>query len=154
MGEGTTLVLPQHLHDYLKIDIGEFYRLAQPQWKLGIRFLWGKRPYFDYTFAHQLDTKYHLLAKTHRLLLQRRLGLRRHSQRPDDAQPHLRARPAGLAGRSTSDVAYHIENEKFVTFLEGYARQLGVAIEDDTVEEVLQDEHGVTGLRMVTRPHR
>ena len=37
--------------------------LAQPQWKLGIRFLWGKRPYFNYTFARELDTKYQLLEK-------------------------------------------------------------------------------------------
>src|SRR5688572_26775120 len=63
VGEGTTVVLPQHLHDYLKIDLSEFYRLAEPQWKLGIRFLWGKRPFFDYAFAHQIDTKYHALSK-------------------------------------------------------------------------------------------
>ena len=54
------------------------------------------------------------------------------------------------AGRWLTGVAYHIENENFVNFLEGLARRQGVAIEDDTVEEVLQDEHGLTGLRMVT----
>ena len=51
VGEGTTLVLPQHLHDYLQISMDDFYRLAQPQWKLGIRFLWGKRPCFNSAFS-------------------------------------------------------------------------------------------------------
>ena len=54
--KGQRSTLPQHLHDYLKLDIKDFYRVAEPQWKLGIRFLWGKRPYFDYAFSHQLDT--------------------------------------------------------------------------------------------------
>src|SRR5262245_56847317 len=42
VGEGTTPAVTAHLHQYLKLDIGEFYRKAQPFWKLGIRFLWGK----------------------------------------------------------------------------------------------------------------
>ena len=64
VGESTTTTIPQHLHQYLQIDIKEFFRLAQPQWKLGIRFLWGPRPFFDYVFGFQIDTKYRLLART------------------------------------------------------------------------------------------
>src|SRR5271168_918109 len=63
VGEATTNRLPMHLHGYLKLALGEFYRLAEPIWKLGIRFLWGKRPYFDFAFGNQLDTKYDLLKK-------------------------------------------------------------------------------------------
>src|SRR6516164_1127328 len=63
VGESTTIGVPQHLHHYLGIDFKEFYRLAEPQWKLGIRFLWGKRPYFDYVFGYQLDTQYQALPK-------------------------------------------------------------------------------------------
>ena len=59
VGEATTLGLPQHMHHYLGFDPREFYQSAQPQWKLGIRFLWGKRPYFDFIFGDQLNT--HLL---------------------------------------------------------------------------------------------
>src|SRR5262245_58983471 len=54
VGEGTTNGVPIHLHTYLKLELGEFYRLAEPIWKLGIRFLWGKRPCFDYVFGYQL----------------------------------------------------------------------------------------------------
>jgi tryptophan halogenase len=45
-------------------------------------------------------------------------------------------------------VAYHVENEKFVRFLEEYAVALGVTIRDDTVTEVEQNEHGVAALRL------
>ena len=62
-GESTTPGVPKHLHEYLKLDIGDFFRRAEPLWKLGIRFLWGKRPYFDYPFGRQLDGKHQILRK-------------------------------------------------------------------------------------------
>ena len=61
VGEGTTASVTHHLHDYLDIDPGEFFAQAKPQWKLGLRMLWGNRPYFDYTFNNQLETHYALL---------------------------------------------------------------------------------------------
>ncbi|MEX2142167.1 MAG: tryptophan halogenase family protein [Pirellulales bacterium] len=149
VGEATTIVLPQHLHDYLKLDLKEFYALAQPQWKLGIRFLWGKRPFFDYSFNHQLDSKYQLLPKvtgyycrgpmdyvgvTSGLMTQNKVFAR-------DAQ----GRPIVNNG-----LAYHIENVTFVNYLEAIARRMGVTIQEGIVEEVLQDEHGVTGLRVAS----
>ena len=55
VGEGTTPNFPRHLFDYLKISRKHFYAMAEPTWKLGIRFLWGPRGRFDYTFSKQLD---------------------------------------------------------------------------------------------------
>ena len=46
--------------------------------------------------------------------------------------------------------AYHIENEKFVGYLERYATKIGVITEDDTVEHIPQDEHGITGLQLAS----
>ncbi len=149
VGEGTTLVLPQHLHDYLKISLDDFYRLAEPQWKLGIRFLWGKRPYFNYTFARELDTKYQLLEKTTGYYCNGswdyvgiQSGLMQHNA--------IFVRDQRGAPVIDGAAAYHLENEKLVNFLEGHARKLGVTIEDDTVEHVLQDDDGVKGLQMVS----
>jgi tryptophan halogenase len=149
VGEATTLVLPQLLHDYLKIDIGEFYRLALPQWKLGIRFIWGTYPYFNYAFARELDAKYPSLEKStgyycdgHWDYMGVQSGLMTQNKiflRDDQGRPIV-----------TSDVGYHIENERFVGFLEMHALRLGVTIEEDIVEEVRQDEHGITGLRMAS----
>jgi tryptophan halogenase len=49
-----------------------------------------------------------------------------------------------------ASLALHIENEKFVSFLDSYAARIGVQIRDDTVREVLQDERGVAGLSMAS----
>ena len=56
VGEGTTPNFPKHLFDYLGISRKQFYALAQPTWKIGIRFIWGPRERFDYTFSQQLDS--------------------------------------------------------------------------------------------------
>src|SRR5947209_12026044 len=64
VGESTTPALPLHLHRYLELDQAEFYQRARPSWKLGIRFLWGPRPFFDYPFCPQLDCRWKGLAKS------------------------------------------------------------------------------------------
>ena len=56
VGEGTTPNFPKHLFDYLGISRKHFYAMAQPTWKLGIKFLWGPRDHFEYGFARQLDS--------------------------------------------------------------------------------------------------
>jgi tryptophan 7-halogenase len=144
VGEGTTVPVLRHLHGYLKIDHADFHRIAQPTWKLGVRFLWGPRPYFDYALSRQLDIRFEGMSKVIGYYLGNTLDygfaslLMTHNRvfpRRQDGLPHL-----------TSDPAYHIENEHFVAFLEQYATRLGVEILDDTVVEVLQNEEGVAGL--------
>src|SRR3954463_14377474 len=63
VGEGTTNTVPYHLHSYLKLDPKRFYAIAKPMWKLGIRFEWGTRPYFNYVFGLELDCRYKGLSK-------------------------------------------------------------------------------------------
>src|SRR4051812_45017326 len=58
VGEGTTPNFPEHMFGYLGISRRRFYELAQPVWKLGIRFLWGPRGQFDFPFAHQIDAQW------------------------------------------------------------------------------------------------
>ncbi len=53
VGEGTTRIVPHHLHGYLKLDVAEFYKQAKPSWKLGVKFLWGPRPCYYYSFMSQ-----------------------------------------------------------------------------------------------------
>ncbi len=150
VGEATTTGLPNHLHRYLKLDIGELFRLAEPTWKLGIRFLWGKRPYFDYGFGRQLDIKYTLLSKpagfycddgptdyigiNSALMTKNKVWVRQRTGSP----------------LINNDYAFHIENKKFVCYLETVARRHGVVIQDDTVVEVLQNDAEITGLRLAS----
>src|SRR5262245_58707934 len=63
VGEGTNVTFPQHLFEYLKIPIARFHALADPTWKLGIRFLWGPRPEFIYSFAVEYAARYQGLAR-------------------------------------------------------------------------------------------
>ena len=52
VGEATTPLLPKMLHNFLGLDVVEFYEKVRPTWKLGIKFVWGKPGdyYFNYPF--------------------------------------------------------------------------------------------------------
>src|SRR5262245_39906343 len=63
MGEGTTTTFGYHLHNYCGLGLDRFYLLVQPLWKIGTRFEWGPRPFFNYVFGFELDTMYQLLPR-------------------------------------------------------------------------------------------
>ncbi len=146
VGEATTFAFPNYLHGRLRIDPGEFHRQAQPTWKLGIRFLnWGPRRHFDYTFRAQVTSRWENLPRPNGYYCDEDFeyadvfpALMSHDKaflRNQYGGPHI-----------GTDVAYHIENRTFVAYLESYAARLGIAIHDDLVAEVTQDDTGVTGL--------
>ena len=146
VGEGTTFAFPHYVHGQLGVEPGEFHRIAQPTWKLGIRFIkWGPRPYFDYTFRAQITSKWEDLPRANGYYCDERFeyadvspSLMSHDKvflRNRQGGPHI-----------GTDVGYHIENPKFVAFLEGHAARLGLGTVDDTVVEVKRDALGVAGL--------
>jgi tryptophan halogenase len=149
VGESTTPVIPTHLHGYLGIDPGEFIRAVTPTWKLGIRFLWGERPFFDYTFGRQFDWKWERLAKNNGFycdgelgdidLLSALMSVDRAFVRKDNGDP-LIERTFG----------YHIENEPFVGYLETKARQVGIEVASDTLLEARVGPHGVEALQLAS----
>src|SRR5215207_9294860 len=129
VGEGSTPNLRDFLFDFLRLDPHRFYAQAQPTWKLGIRFLWGPRKAFNFSFAHQITGRikgfpramgyycedgFDPLSIDSALMLVDRVFVR-------DA--------AGLPVFSTSH-AWHIENRNFVQWLESEARLAGVNITD------------------------
>src|SRR5438067_8336403 len=63
VGEGSTVPLYQFLHAYLGIGFKKFMEVAQPTWKLGLRFIWGPRPHFFYTFGPGKEASYSDLPK-------------------------------------------------------------------------------------------
>src|SRR6516162_6712599 len=144
VGESTTLPLVSHLHDYLRMDLTEFYQLAQPTHKLAIRFLWGPRPYFDYGLNFQLDLRYQGFAKPIGYYSGDTLDFGRLSalMTRNKVFPRL---PDGRPNYNR-DPAYHLQNTYFVAFLEHYAQRQGVEILDDTVVDVPQNEAGIAGL--------
>ncbi len=142
VGEGSTRTLPIHLHGILGLDPGEFLRLARPTWKLGLRFFWGPRPYFDYTFSPMVDWRLPNLPKPNGFYCF------------DDfvhlnVNSALMSRDKVFAGnpngdpRINRDFSYHIENEKFVSYLETMAQRAGVSIQEGKVQDVRQKEDGI-----------
>src|SRR5688572_19045731 len=120
VGEGSTGQLTRHLHGYLGIDYAEFFRLANPIWKLGIRFIWGPRPFFDYSFGLQMMVQYSRLAKPNGYYCDFDGAALEYVGIGSALMSHNKAfarRPDGLP-LITTDLAYHVENEKFVEFLE------------------------------------
>src|SRR5688572_11422491 len=149
VGEGSTVPLTKFLHGYLGIGYERFHAMAQPTWKLGLRFLWGPRPRFFYTFTGEQP---HARVEG----LPRNIGFYSGTDEHNDydvacalmaADKAFDRAPGGApVFPAHYAYAYHFENEKFVDFLEAAAASVGVTILDDTVQEVRQDEHGLTGL--------
>ena len=147
VGEGSTVVLTKFLHQYLGVPPQRFFALARPTFKLGLRFIWGTRPYFNYTFAPGPEARLDGLAKPIGYYCDEDMeyadpfsAMMTHDRVFDRAPNGVPVLHEGIA--------YHFENEKFVRFLEEYALSLGVRILDDTVVRVTQDESGVSGLVM------
>jgi tryptophan halogenase len=148
VGEGTTGGVTQHLHGYLGINPAEFLRQADPMWKAGVRFLWGPRPMFDYSFGFEIDTRYRSLNKPTGYYLEQdmtdfgiytaMMSRNKVFRRDDRGEPIV----------EPNSFAYHLENETFVRWLVTAATRLGVTITDGTVQEVRQNEHGIADLQL------
>jgi tryptophan halogenase len=61
-------------------------------------------------------------------------------------------RPFGFTAKGfllvDNEYAYHIENDRFAAFLESTARTAGVEITDGTIEQVLQNDQGITAVNL------
>jgi tryptophan halogenase len=147
VGEGTLPTVPLHLHDDLQIDLADFYREVQPSWKLGLKFLWGTRSYFNYTFAPQVSIKYQSLPRSTGFYLDDDfefaavqsglMTLDRAFERRPDGSPNI-----------SLELAYHLENEKLVAYLERHCERVGVLFREGMLSRVEQDEHGIQALHL------
>jgi tryptophan halogenase len=147
VGEGTTPNIPRHLFEYLGIKQKRFYELAEPTWKLGIRFLWGTRGGFNYTFAPQLDAHVRGLRMANGFycgdkfenvdlpgaLMNEGKAFERQSSRGPDIHPWH---------------AFHIENHKLVNALEEVAVESGVLFTDGKMVRAERAEHGVKAIHL------
>ncbi|MCP3960801.1 MAG: tryptophan 7-halogenase [bacterium] len=140
VGEATTPLMPQFLHVDLGLDVHELYAQVRPTFKLDIRFDWGPGT-FHYPFGpvHVLEpavwdgdvrrcSPWSLMMSAGALPLHRE----------------------GEAWRSSLgvDVAYHLDNERFVRYLRQTARDRGVTAVDARISEVetAEDGESVTSL--------
>jgi tryptophan halogenase len=145
VGEGTTPNFLGHLFGYLGIRQSHFYALAQPTWKLGVRFFWGPRERFDYSFAPQLDARWDDLpmqpgyycdeefryCNVHAALMAHDKVFTRQPAGGPEFHPWL---------------AFHIENQKLVAALELVAREAGVEITDARVSSAERGPQGISSI--------
>ena len=150
VGESTTAALPLYLHGPLAIDRAEFYREVQPSWKLGIRFEWGAKnvPHFYYPFDSRLDHKRENLPLPDAYFCTNDLN---------DFTPYACLMERGTAplyqhqGRLVIDegFGYHLDNKKFIAYLESLAIRRGIGIVEGEIADVQLDEHGnVSALKL------
>jgi tryptophan halogenase len=150
VGESTTLAIPRMLHGYLDLDCREFYERVMPAWKLGIRFLqWGPREFFDYTFSQQVDWKWRELGRcngyfcdddfTYVSLSSALMMYNKVFVRQPNGLPYI-----------DKNFGYHIENQRFVGYLEVMAPQRGITVIDDVVTGATCDDNGITAVMLAS----
>jgi tryptophan halogenase len=147
VGEGTTQLFPRFFFEYLKLKPEKLYAEAEPTWKLGIRFLWGPRPHFHYTFSPMIDQRWPELPKQHGFYCEEsfeNLDLWSALMGQDKALP--RAKDHTPAFFQHNHLGLHIENDKLVRYLEARCRDFAVEIIDATVKTVETGETGVRSL--------
>lgn len=144
VGEGTTVAFPKHFFEYLKLKPQQFYAKAEPTWKLGIKFLWGPRREFYYTFAYEHQKRFPDLPRNN--------GFYSTEESPiagpvSAFMAQDKAFPRGADGKPVfhNNHAFHIENRNLVAWLEEVCRSFGVKIIDATVTAEL-GEGGISAL--------
>ena len=141
VGEATTPLMPQFLHVDLGLDIHRLFREVRPTLKLGIRFLWGAPGTGD--FHYPFGPVRFLEPVVHgggikEVSLQSLLMAA-------GAVPLYRENGA-LVSRIGTEAAYHLDNERFVAYLQRRAEEAGIERIAATVAEVERtDSPGDTG---------
>ena len=146
VGEGTTISVTDFLHDFLRVPSAQFFDVARPTWKLGIRFNWGPRGRFYYPFVSNVDAFVQGVRSPIGFFAGDQLD---YTDVYSALMAEGRAFPRGPNGAPVMqgrNFAYHFENERLVNYLELYTKGQGVTTMDDTVVDVHRDGDRVTGL--------
>ena len=132
VGEGTTVAFPRHFFEYLKMNPRDFYAESEPTWKMGLRFLWGRRKEFYYTFSFEFEKRLPELSRNNGFYYSEECPWLGHASAFMAHNKVFPRRPDGLP-QFHNNHAFHIENKKLVAWLEHRCRDHGVMITDATV---------------------
>ena len=147
VGEGTTPNFVSHLFEYLGIPRKRFYALAEPTWKLGVRFLWGPRGRFDYSFSPQMDLMWGDLQKPNGYYCDDEFSYV-HLPAALMREGKVFARQADGAPDIQPWHAFHMENEKLVATLEQIAKESGVAFIDGSMTGAERGPQGIAAIHL------
>lgn len=145
VGEGTVPYVVNFIHQYLGMDEHRFFQEVDPVYKLGVRFTWGSRDYFDYTFSqNQWAFQAPDLGRPSGFFAQHgHHGI----DLPGALMEHTKALPTRGAGfpdlpPAGNLVAWHLENQTFVAWLDRSCEEAGVTMIDGEIESVEQADDG------------
>ncbi|MCW1887433.1 tryptophan 7-halogenase [Luteolibacter flavescens] len=145
VGEGTTPNVPAHLNGYLGIPERETQAALDPVFKLGVRFAWGRRDHFDYTFTgRQFAWRWPELPKTNGFYATEEpvgTDLASALMEAGKAAPRRADRYPELPPMGTQ-IAWHLENRSFVAWLESACQREGVTFRDAELAEAVRDAEG------------
>ncbi len=145
VGEGTVISVVNFLHRVLGIDSQEFHERVHPSIKLGIRYLWGTRPFFNYTFSPQLSAPLNGVSRARGFYCRDSMDYADISSALMVEDKVCLQYPDGHP-KFASSIAYHLENRTFVNYLEELADEWKIPKIDDVVEHVETGERGVEAL--------
>jgi tryptophan halogenase len=152
VGEGSIAFVTRFIHRFLNIDPQRFHQEVHPGIKLGVKFLWGRRPLFHYTFTPQFTGPN---PPGHGLRLPRGFYCRDDASCADVVSALMHCGKAALRTKTgqprlTPSFAYHLENRRFVNFLEKLTSESGVRKIDAVVNHVETGPRGVEYLQLDT----
>lgn len=157
VGEGTVPYVPFHLHGYLGLDEHEVFQAIQPVIKLGVRFTWGKRPHFDYTFTGQQHSwRWPDLPRNNGFYGFEDPSAMDLSSALMDENYALPRRADGLPDLPPpgSNFAWHLENKLFVAWLEHACRREGVRFTDGELTGVETSPQGIAAVHLADGSQR
>jgi tryptophan halogenase len=132
-GEGTTVMFPKHLFEYLRIKPQTFYQEVEPTWKMGTNFLWGARQRFSYTLSFECEKRLPQLSRPNGYYYRDDypwLGLSSAFMAHGKV---FQRQPSGLP-QFHNNHGFHIETKKLVMWLENRCREDGVTLLNATVQ--------------------
>lgn len=145
VGESTTPAIPNFLHNTLELGYVDFVKNVDPIWKIGNRFIWGdpSRPFFDYTFEVSMLNKYPYMRKCvmYYLLEGSMNDFCRVSSMMELHRSPFFANPQGGVG-IVNNYGYHIDNMKFLKYLEMKAVEREIEIVEGDLKDVKQAPNG------------
>ena len=150
-GLASGVEFPFHLHHELGVPPLEFLQMARPIWRIGTRYQWGPRAFFDHTSEFQIDTRYAMLSRETGYYIgdgvnefeaigsaSARISAGKVFARDKEGRPQI----------ADNRYGYHLETARLKEFLERAAKRSGVELLDGRMVEVLRGEMGVAGIRL------
>ncbi len=151
VGEASVPSLVAFLHHYLKLDVLEFTREVQPTWKQGIRFEWGQPG--DYAFQAPFDWEVNGVGmlgsmgetgNINSFTLQAALMER-------DTTPILKHGGQLQSFLPLLAFAYHLDNQRLVSYLSRTAIARGVSHRDVKIVDAELEPEGPPGEPRIRR---